>query len=97
MRFHDHPTFGRALLVGLPVGCAFATKASVPSLLAPLAVSFGWAIWRATNRRRVIGMAAVAGVVALLVFTLFEPYALVHPTPFLGDIRTHARCAPGSE
>ena len=96
LRFHDRPSFGRALLVGALVGCAFATKASVPSLLAPLALAFGWAIWRADDRRRALGMAFAAGAVALLVFTLFEPYALVRPTPFFGDIRTQARIVSGT-
>ena len=69
IRYVDAPTLGRALALAVPVGCAFATKASVPSLLVPLLAAFGWATWKSSDRIAPMGHAAAAGLVALAVFT----------------------------
>ena len=95
LRYMDRPTVTRALAVGVPVGCAFATKASVPSLLAPLALTFGWSVWQASDRRLALARAAVAGLAAVAVFALFEPYALLRPAPFINDIGAQARIVRG--
>ncbi|MGH9174301.1 MAG: ArnT family glycosyltransferase, partial [Vicinamibacterales bacterium] len=95
MRFVDRPTLGWALALAVPVGCAFATKASVPSLIVPLALTAGWVIWQAEDRLQVVARLIGAGVLALAVFTLFEPYALVNRGPFIEDIRTQARIVRG--
>lgn len=95
IRYMDLPGFQRAALLGVAVGCAFATKASVPSLLAPLLLAFGVAFWRSEYRLRIVGHAATGAGVALAVFTLFEPYAIVRREPFIQDIRTQARIVRG--
>lgn len=95
IRYVDAPTLGRALALAVPVGCAFATKASVPSLLVPLAAAFGWVVWRSHDRVTPVGHAAAAGLLALAVFSVFEPYAIVRLKPFLDDIRLQARIVRG--
>jgi YYY domain-containing protein len=96
IRYSDRPTLGRALAMGVPVGCAFATKASVPALLLPLLVVAVWAIGQSTNRGRTLGQLVLAGLLALAVFTIFEPYALVRPAPFFEDIGTQSRIVRGT-
>ena len=95
IRYMDHPSNRRAAVLGIAVGCAFATKASVPSLLAPLLLAFGVAFWTSDRRRGVMLDAFIGGVVALAFFTLFEPYAIVRREPFIQDIRTQARIVRG--
>ncbi|HYI15602.1 MAG TPA: glycosyltransferase family 39 protein, partial [Thermomicrobiales bacterium] len=95
IRYVDQPTYGRALLLALPVGCAFATKASVPSLIVPLLLMAGWAFWKSTDRLLVVSSMLSAGAVSLIVFTIFEPYAIVNSAPFIEDIRIQARIVRG--
>ncbi|RIK35935.1 MAG: hypothetical protein DCC58_19900, partial [Chloroflexi bacterium] len=95
VRYTDAPTLWRAMALAVPVGCAFATKASVPSLLVPLAATFGWVLWKYPQRLEIVGHALGAGVASLAVFTVFEPYALVRFQPFTEDIRTQARIVRG--
>jgi len=95
IRYVDRPTYGRALLLALPVGCAFATKASVPSLILPLLVMAGWTIWRVNDKLLVTSSLLSAGALSLIVFTLFEPYAIVNSAPFIEDIRVQARIVRG--
>ncbi|CAN5577501.1 hypothetical protein BH23CHL2_BH23CHL2_18290 [soil metagenome] len=95
VRYLDRPTFGQAALLGIAVGCAFATKASVPSLFLPLLIAFGVSFWKSEQRTRVATQALAGGVIALAVFTLFEPYALVRRDPFIEDIRTQANIVRG--
>ncbi len=95
IRYLDRPAFRNAILIAIPVGCAFATKASVPSLLGPLALVFGFALWRADDRRRIGAQASTGAIMSLAVFTLFEPYALIRREPFIQDIRTQARIVRG--
>ncbi len=99
VRFMDEPSLRRALFMALPVGAAFATKASVPSLLAPLALAAGVAIWRARARGHgvllPVSWVVLAGALAVAVFTLFEPYALIHRAPFIADIRLQAEIVRG--
>ncbi len=95
IRYLDRPTLQRAALLGIVVGCAFATKASVPALLGPLLLAFGVVFWRSDRRQHVVGQAAAGALTALAVFTLFEPYALIRREPFIQDIRTQARIVRG--
>ncbi len=95
IRYLDRPTFGRALLLAVPVGCAFATKASVPSLIVPLLLMAGWTLWKSTDRLMVMSSLLSAGALSLIVFTLFEPYAIVNSGPFIEDIRIQARIVRG--
>jgi YYY domain-containing protein len=95
IRYIDVPSPRTALLLGAAVGCAFATKASVPSLLAPLLLAFGYAFWRSAQRPRIALHALAGGLLSLGVFTLFEPYALVNRGPFIEDIRVQSRIVRG--
>lgn len=95
VRYIDHPSMGRALAMSAPVGCAFATKASVPALLVPLLVAAVWTLWRSVDRLRTFRSLALSGLVALVIFTLFEPYALVRPAPFIEDIGLQSRIVRG--
>lgn len=95
VRYLDQPTFGRALLLALPVGSAFATKASVPSLIVPLLVMAGWAVWKADDRLVVVSSLLSAGALSIIVFSVFEPYAIVNSRPFIEDIRVQSRIVRG--
>ncbi len=95
IRYLDRPLARNALLLGIVVGCTFATKASVPALLAPLLLVFGYVFWKSSRRRAIASHALLAAGVALAVFTLFEPYALARRGPFVEDIRTQARIVRG--
>jgi hypothetical protein len=83
MRYVDRPTYGRALALALPVGCAFATKASVPSLIFPLLLMAGWALWKSEDRLLIVSSLLSAGALSLIVFSIFEPYAIVNSGPFI--------------
>lgn len=95
IRYVDKPTLGRALTMGVPVGLAFATKASVPALLLPLLVATGWTVWRSEERQRAFLHVCGAGAVALAAFTVFEPYAIVRARPFIEDIALQSRIVRG--
>ena len=71
LREHGAPSFRRAMLVGVPVGCAFATKASVPSLLVPL----GNVLMAATGSWHAVFMTAATMniVAALLALFMLKP------------------------
>lgn len=96
IRYVDRRSAGSAALLGVFVGCAFATKASVPALLLPLALAFGYVFWNSTVRPRIVLHALLGAAVALAVFTLFEPYALVRHDPFFEDIRVQSRIVRGA-
>jgi YYY domain-containing protein len=96
IRYSDNPTLGRALALSVPVGCAFATKASVPALLLPLAVAGVWALLRSPRWKVTASHLAFAGLLAILIFSIFEPYALVRPRPFFEDIGVQSRIVRGT-
>jgi YYY domain-containing protein len=95
IRYLDRPSYGRALALAVPVGCAFATKASVPSLIVPLLVMAAWALWRAEDRLMVVSSLLSAGALAIVVFSIFEPYAIINSGPFIEDIRVQSRIVRG--
>jgi YYY domain-containing protein len=95
MRFLERPTLGWSLATGAVIGMAFATKASVPALLAPVLATYAYVFWKSEDRRHVLGIAAAGGLVSLLFFTMFEPYALIRIRPFVEDIRLQARIVRG--
>ncbi len=95
IRFVDQPSLARAMVVGIPVGMAFATKASVPSLLVPLAAAFAFVFWKSTDRRQVFLYAIAGAAVSLAMFTIFEPYAIIRHEPFIKDIKTQSRIVRG--
>ncbi len=95
VRFMDRPTLGRSLAVGALLGLAFATKASVPSLLVPVLLGYGYVFWKCPRRSDTLIAAASGALLSVAVFTVFEPYALVRSGPFIHDIRTQARIVRG--
>lgn len=95
IRYLDRPTYRRALLLAVPVGSAFATKASVPSLIVPLLVMAGWVLWMSEDRFVVVSSLLSSAALSIVVFTLFEPYAIVNSGPFIEDIRVQARIVRG--
>lgn len=95
VRFHDNPTLGRSIALGAVIGCAFATKASVPSLLVPVLAVYGYMFLSSGRPARIISLALAGGIISLAVFTVFEPYALVRHEAFFHDIRTQARIVRG--
>lgn len=97
VRFVDRPTLGRSLAIGAMLGLAFATKASVPSLLVPVMFGYGYVFWRSSRKPDIVIAAVSGAILSLAVFTLFEPYALIRSGPFIHDIRTQARIASAAE
>lgn len=95
IRFMDRPTFGRSLVIGAVLGLAFATKASVPSLLVPVFFGYAYVFWKSPRKPDIVIAAASGAFLSLAVFTLFEPYALIRSAPFIHDIRTQARIVRG--
>jgi len=95
IRYLDQPSMRRALLLAVPVGCAFATKASVPSLIVPLGLMAGFAFWEARDRFAIVASMLSAGALSIVVFSVFEPYAIVNSAPFIEDIRIQARIVRG--
>ena len=95
IRLIDAPTLGRSLAIGAVLGLAFATKASVPSLLVPVMFGYGYVFWRSPRRPDILIAASAGALLSIAVFTLFEPYALIRSGPFIEDIRTQARIVRG--
>ena len=85
-----------SLLLGLFVGLAVAPKVSVLPLLLPLALAYGFYLFTTSEGRRavpsskgvtrVMGHALLAGVIAVVVFLITMPYALLDIADFVGDI-----------
>lgn len=87
-----------AVLAGAAVGAGLATKVSVVTLVMPVLVA---ALAPNLHRRwRFVGRSAMpllgaAAVAALLVFAVFEPYALWRPVPFVEDAVTQWEIVSG--
>ncbi|HET9017873.1 MAG TPA: DUF2298 domain-containing protein [Thermomicrobiaceae bacterium] len=77
-----------AVLAGIAVGAALATKISVVSLALPVALAIvappPGETWRRPGRHEVV-RALLSAVAALVTFAVFEPYALLSPGPFIAD------------
>ncbi|MFW6074759.1 MAG: DUF2298 domain-containing protein, partial [Chloroflexota bacterium] len=95
IRLLDKPTALGSLAVGAAVGCAFATKASVPSLLVPVLGVYVYLFLRHSDRWRVLPLAAGGAASSLVAFSIFEPYALVNSHAFIEDIRLQSRIVQG--
>ena len=84
------------LWLGIMVGLSFGFKPTSLHLLAPLAVTYGAAAWRAWDFYRlmvpavaIVTVAAqglAAGAVALVTFGLLEPYAFLDFAKFVSDL-----------
>ena len=85
-----------SLLLGALVGLAMAPKVSVLPLVLPLGLAYLWRIldscegrWRAITLEKIQGPfvhAYAAGAVALAVFFVLTPYALLDFNSFIGDL-----------
>ena len=85
-----------SLLLGAMVGLAMAPKVSVLTLVLPLGLAYFWRVWdssggrwRAITAEKIQGpfaQAYAAGAVALAVFFLLTPYALLDFDSFIGDL-----------
>lgn len=92
----SRPTW--AILAGASLGAALATKASIALLAVPVLLVIARPIWSSRSREQVSHavrlLAAFAGA-AIVIFALFEPYALLAPRAYLGDIRLQWQIATG--
>ena len=92
-----------AILLGVMVGLAMATKIAVAPILLPLLLTF---LWIAHDRARMRGgaltpmavawtapLVATTGAWVLLTFFITTPYALLDLSAFLADIREQTRMA----
>ena len=87
-------------LLGLFVGLTFATKVSVLPLALPLALVYGFWLFRPSTSgwsmpsewetARVLGHGLLAGIVAVAVFFFTTPYAILDISEFVGDITYQA-------
>ena len=92
-----------SLLLGVFVGLTLAAKVSVLPLVLPLALAYGfrlvtdsrgsWAVPLQKDTERVIAHALMAGVVAVAVFLITTPYALLDMFNFIADIKWQADMA----
>lgn len=92
-----------SVLLGVIVGLALAPKVNVLPILAPLALGYGYRIldeaeglWDEITPAmvlRIIGHAALGGLVALVVFFATTPYAFIDVVAFVGDVRLQTRMA----
>ena len=92
-----------AVLLGVMVGLAMATKISVAPLILPLLLTLLWVArdraggqWRNLTPpalAKILPTAALTGLAALAVFALATPYALLDWTAFIADIRAQTEMA----
>ena len=103
LRFIDSGRARDAAMLGALVGLVMAPKVSVAPILAPLVLTFlwvakdraqrEWAQFRPGDIARIVPVAALAGVVALVAFFITTPYAFLDFSNFIGDIREQAGMA----
>ncbi len=103
LRMMERRRLRDSLLLGVFVGLAVAPKVSVLPLVLPLAVAYGhrlfqdpgggWVRPSSTQVVQVAGHAAAAGAVALGVFAVTMPYALMDFTSFIGETSWQANMA----
>ena len=87
-----------AILAGASLGAAVATKASIALLAVPVLLVIARQIWSSRSREQVghaIRLVVAFAAAAIVVFALFEPYALLAPRAYLSDIRLQWQIATG--
>ena len=92
-----------SLVLGLMVGLAMAPKVSVLPLVLPLALTYAywlldsaggrWSGITLTTATRAVGHAGAAALVAIAVFVVSSPYALLDFRAFIGDLTAQANMA----
>ena len=103
LRMMERRRLRDSLLLGLFVGLAMAPKVSVLPLVLPLAVAYGYRLfsgpdggWVRPSPRQVVrvaGHAAAASALALGVFAITMPYALMDFAAFVGETSWQANMA----
>ncbi|HEU5423075.1 MAG TPA: DUF2298 domain-containing protein, partial [Nitrolancea sp.] len=95
----ERPTRLRAIVAGLLIGAALATKISVFTLAIPVALALVLAYRQhGPPRSLVLALRRLlwTGAAALVAFALFEPYAFWQPHAFFNDISSQWKMANGS-
>ena len=103
LRFMEYRRLGDSAMLGLFVGLAMAPKVNVLPLVLPLLLVYGyWAMdsvggkWSRLTPPLVgkaLTHAGLAGVIALAVFFITMPYALLDFVAFMGDLASQANMA----
>ena len=103
LRVVEGRRFKDSLVLGLMVGLAMAPKVSVLPLVLPLALTYiYWLVDSAGGRwsgltwplvARAAGHAGAAGLLALAVFVISSPYAVLDFRAFIGDLEAQANMA----
>jgi len=88
-----------ALIGGLAFGAGLATKVSIVVLAVPVLLPLAIIAWREREWRRIVRgptrLAALFVGACLASFAFIEPYALLSPRAYLGDILLQWRIATG--
>ncbi|MEK7806158.1 MAG: DUF2298 domain-containing protein, partial [Chloroflexota bacterium] len=103
LRMLERKRLRDSALLGLTLGLALAPKVSVLPLVAPLALAYLYRVLDSADGRwssitpgvvqRVLGHAALAGVVAMAVFFGTAPYALLDFGAFIADLASQTNMA----
>lgn len=104
MRAMDDGSRKAFILAGLSFGLAMATKGSVFTLAALVAVAIVLAAWQRRHEftrwldAAIWGFerAALAGIVSLVAFAIFEPYALIQPDVYIDQLMNQSRIIRGT-
>ena len=107
LRMLDRRRLRDSLLLGFMVGLAMAPKVSVLPLVVPLLLAYGYCIVDAAGARwsgitpeiarKVAVHAGMAGLLAVMVFFISSPYALLDFGAFFGDLRAQAEMARNAD
>ncbi len=100
LRVLEKPSGRRIALMSAAAGLAIACKVSaapvlLPAGLACLLADYGEGTTLSARLSRGIPLAVVAGVMAVVVFVVFQPYSLLDPQPFLRDIQNEGDMVRG--
>lgn len=104
LRVLERPSLSRIALMGVAAGLAMSSKISAAPVLLPVALACllaNYAQEPAESLRgrweRALAGAALALLVSISVFLLFQPYALLDPQPFLRDIQFESDMVRGAQ
>ena len=103
LRMVERKRLRDSMLLGLMVGLALAPKVNILPLLVPLAFAYWYRVLDSVDGRwssitadvvqRVLGHAAVAGMVAVAVFFVSAPYAFLDFGAFVSDLSAQTNMA----
>jgi len=95
------PRLRQSILLGGAWGLALATKVSAVPLAVPISLAWLWGVLARRQKERVSFWLAIGGLIftgglALIVFLLCEPYALLDIVAFVVDVFHEGRMARGT-